>query len=593
MSFFSHGLSGWRRSWKSDLRASVSVAFIAIPLGLGIGLASGVPPIAAITPCLVGGLFLAWFSGGHIIVHSTPKMLISVTAAAVVTLGGNDLFAGYRFFLAAVVIAGLIQFLLGIFRLGVIGEIIPATVVKALLASVGVIIIMKQLPIVLGGLYSTIQVKELTELTITAVTELNVKVFLVGLLATALMFIHPKVELPVIKAIPAPVWVVILSIGYTHLSLFLSQTYPNIFSGALAFKASNLVEIPTEIQSMIVLPDFSKISSSDFWSIVLAVSVISSLEGILSAKAIDRLDSLKRKSNVNRELRIIGIGSSISGMVGGLPIIPAIVSSSVAANHNAKSMLADFFHAVIVLALVLLLASELNLIPLAALSGILIHTGYKLINPGEIKNIIKIGWDQLLIFSATLGITLASDLIVGITAGTALTLMFHMVRLRSITKLFNILFRPNVLAYEEEDNTFHVSVKGYSNFLNYSRLKKALDVIPHESKVVVDLSLTEFVDHTVMEHLSEFEENHIRRGGEFDIIGIDSHLASTSHSLSVRYKDPSGVKGQRISHPDNRNFKLFLLMSNGDLTQLPSSFLLSSKNSNCLNQKLLTESTTD
>lgn len=543
MSWFSHGLRGWKQSWQGDLRASVSVAFIAIPLGLGIGLASGVPPISAIIPCLVGGLLLSWFSGGHIIVHSTPKMLIGVTAAAVLTLGGDNAEAGYRLFLAAVVIAGGIQLLLGFFRLGVIGELIPATVVKALLASVGVIIIMKQMPIVLGGLYSTIKMHELTALTVDSLMQLNVKAFFVGLFATAIMFIHPKVELPVIRSIPAPIWVVLLSIGYTHLSFYLTESYPEIFFGALAFRAENLVQIPTDLSSMVTFPDFSMVSSSQFWNVVLAVAVVASLEGILSVKAIDRLDQLKRKSNVNRELGIIGGGTSVSGLIGGLPIIPAIVSSSVAANHNGKTMLVNFFHAAIILLLLLVLATELNLIPLAALSGILIHTGYKLINPKEIRNIYTIGWDQLVIFLVTLGVTLSTDLIIGISIGVLLTLGIHLLRLRSITKLFNILFRPNVLAYEEDDGTFHVSVKGYSNFLNYSRLKKALDVIPHDAKVVVDLSLVEFVDHTVMEHLSEYEENHIRRGGSFDIIGIDSHLASASHLLSMRFKAPSGKLG--------------------------------------------------
>lgn len=533
MRLLSNGLRGWKQSWKGDLRASVSVAFIAIPLGLGIGLASGVPPLAAVIPCVIGGLLIAWFSGGNVAVHSTPKMLIGVTAAAVVTLGGNDLFLGYRLFLAAVVVAGLLQFLLGLMRLGIIGDLIPASVIKSLLASVGVIIIVKQIPVLVG---SHLHPKNIIEL-VRSLTEIgydaNPVVVAIGLASLAIMFLHSKVELPVIKAIPAAVWVILVSIAYSY-GLGIEEG-GQLFS--FNYGSEMLIELPSNIRDAIVQPDFSIWKTSMFWNIVIAILVVSSIEGILSAKAIDRLDPLKRKTNVNRELQVIGLATSASGMIGGLPVIPGIVPSSVGVSHSGKSQLMDPFQALIILGLVVLLGSQLQHIPLAALAGILIHTGYKLVNPSEIKNIYNIGWDQLFIFSATLCVTLASDLIIGIGVGVVLTLAMHVIRLRSAVKLFTILFRPNVVSYQEdEDDSFHISMKGYSNFLNYPQLKKALDVIPSDAKIIVDLSLAEFIDHTVMEHLSEFEESHIRRGGQFEIIGIDTHLSSAKHALSTRFK---------------------------------------------------------
>lgn len=534
MKLLSNGLRGWRSSWQGDLRASVSVAFISIPLGLGIGLASGVPPLAAVFPSVIGGLLFAWFTGGNVAVHSTPKMLIGVTAAAVVTLGGNDLLLGYRLFLAAIVVAGLFQFALGMLRLGVLGDLVPASVIKSLLAAVGVIIIVKQIPVLLGSHFHPKDVVHLIGSITDLLKDTNPVIAFLGIASLLIMFLHSKMESPIIKAIPAAVWVIILSIAYSYVlgfaegGEFLSFAYGPTF----------LIDLPDRILDAVVHPDFSIWKTSLFWNVVVAVVIISSIEGILSAKAIDRLDPLKRKSNVNRELRVVGLATTVSGLIGGLPVIPGIVPSSVGVSHNGKSPLMDVFQAAWIVLLVVALGSQLQHIPLAALAGILIHTGYKLLNPSEIANTYRIGWDQTIIFFVTLLVTLTTDLIVGISVGILTTITIHIIRLRSLVKLLTILFRPNVVTYQEDDadNKFHVSVKGYINFLNYPRLKKALDVIPYDASINVDLSLTEFIDHTVLEHLSEFEESHIRRGGDFEIIGMDTHLTATRHPLATRFK---------------------------------------------------------
>ncbi|MDC0303655.1 SulP family inorganic anion transporter [Flavobacteriales bacterium] len=557
MRLLSNGLKGWKQSWKGDLRASISVAFIAIPLGLGIGLASGVPPLSAVIPCVVGGFFISWFSGGNIAVHSTPKMLIGVTAAAVLTFGGDDLFFGYRVFLAAVVIAGLIQFVLGLMRLGIIGDLVPASVIKSLLSSVGVIIIIKQIPVLLGVEYGSASLVQTIRDIPSIVLETNPIIAVMGVVAVAVMFIHSKIQFPVIKAIPAAVWVIIIAEIYSYSLGFADGGSISLFGKTWDFNKGFLIDIPNEITGAIVTPDFSLWKTSGFWSIVAAVVVISSIEGILSAKAIDRLDPLKRKSNVNKELSAMGIGSSLSGLIGGLPVIPAIVATSVGVNHNGRSQLLDFFQAVMMLVLVIMLGVPLQHIPLTALAGILIHTGYKLLNPKEILNIYRIGWDQILIFLVTLIITLTKDLILGIGIGISLTLILHVIRLRSVIKLFTILFRPNIVSYQEnDDQTYYVSVKGYSNFLNYPRLKSALDLIPHDALIIVDLSLTEFIDHSVMEHLTAYEETHIRKGGDFEILGLDTHLSSTNHQLSVRFKGNGSSSTKQPENLTSRQIKL-------------------------------------
>lgn len=556
MRILSNGLKGWRKSWKGDLKASLTVAFIAIPLGLGIGLASGVPPLAAVIPSVIGGLLLTWFSGGHVIVHSTPKMLIGIAAAAVIELGGDDLFFGYRLFLAAVVIAGLIQFLLGLLRMGILGDLIPASVIKSLLASVGVYIILKQIPGMIGTPDSSATIIELLSRLPELFTELNPAVAVIGLLSVIIMFGHGRIETPIVRAIPAVLWVISISIVYTYLLGFDEQGSINILGRQFEFGPNYLIQLPADIGDAIVHPEFSWWKSGAFWSIVLGVVVVSSIEAILSVKAIDRLDVKKRKSNVNRELGVVGIGTMISGFLGGMPVIPGIVPSSVSANNDGQTQLVDFFQAVLILLLAVALGSQLQHIPLAALAGILIHTGYKLVNPKEIMNIIRIGWDETLIFGITLLTTLGSNLILGIAFGVLTTLIIHVIHLRSITKLFTILFRPNVVSYQDDDDLFVVSVKGYSNFLNFPRLKTALDLIPSDASINLDLSLAEFIDHTVMEHLSDYEENHIRRGGKFEIVGLDTHFTTANHSLASRFKK-SFVKGNTFDRAlTSRQLKL-------------------------------------
>lgn len=541
MRLISNGLRSWKSSLKGDLRASISVAFISIPLGLGIGLASGVPPMAAVIPAVVGGLLFAWFGGGNVTVHSTPKMLIGVTAVAVVSLGGDDLFQGYRLLLAAVVVAGIIQFLLGILRLGVIGDLVPASVIKSLMASVGIIIIVKQVPVLIGSHMHPESIIDLFRSLPEVFKDLNPLIALVGFLSLAIMFVHQRIEFPMVKAIPAAVWVIILSISYSY--WFDIQAGGELLGST--FGPEFLINLPARITDAIVHPDFSIWKTSTFWNLVVSIAIISSIEGILSAKAIDRLDPLKRRSNVNKELRVVGLATTFSGFIGGLPVIPGIVPSSVGVSHNGKSPLMDIFQALWVLVLVVVLGAQLRHIPLAALAGILIHTGYKLVNPTEVYNTFKIGWDQVIIFMVTLITTLTTDLIIGISVGVLVTIIIHIIRLKSVVKLLTILFRPNVVTYQENDaeNAFHISVKGYVNFLNYPRLKKALDVIPSDARLNLDLSLTEFIDHTVLEHLAEFEANHIRRGGEFEIIGMDTHLTASRHPLATRFKsDRSNIE---------------------------------------------------
>lgn len=534
MRVFTKGLKDWRKSVGNDLRSSVSVALIGIPLGMGIALAMGAPVYAAIIPVVVGGLFVSWFSGGFVSIHSTPKMLIPVIASAVIALGGTDLIQGYRVVLLAVLIAGAFQMLLGLARLGILGELIPNSVIKSLLSAVGLIILFKQYHVMLGTQTDAKTNVELLFGLWENTINLNPLIALIGLISLAIMIIHPKLNIPGIKAIPAVIWVILVAVLYSLLFGLEDYGVYSIFGSEYCVDDTCLIRIPESVLGSVIHPDFSALANKEVWSLGLTVALITSIENILSCKGNDKMDPKKRRTNINQELTATGGGTILSALVGGLPVIPSIVASSVNVSHNGKTMMANVFQAIIVVLLIVLLGGLLKLIPLAALAAILVHTGIKLTAPSMFVQIYRIGYEELAIFLSTLIVTFVYGMVPGIGLGIVITTVLVFWHIRSPRKFFGNIFWPNTVLIIEDDGTYHLSVEGFASFLNYPKLKKQLDSIPRTASVMVDLSLTEFVDHTVMEHLHHFEENFIRKGGNFSIVGLDGHDPSAPHRFANR-----------------------------------------------------------
>ena len=527
-------MKGWRASLSHDLRAAVSVSMIGIPLGLGIALAMGAPLYAAIIPVVIGGVLVSWFSGSFVTVHSTPKMLIPVIAAAVISLGGSNLLAGYQLVLVALIIAGLTQVILGITRSGAVGEMIPNSVIKSLLAAVGVIIILKQYHVMLG---SETKAKSSVDL-IMALAEntmnLNPAIAFIGVISLCYLIIHPKINLPAVQAIPAPIWVILISLTYSLiLGLKDLGTY-HLFEADHVVLDKHMLMVPNSIKGSIVVPDWSGWTDPEVWSLSMTVAVIVVIEGILATKAIDRIDPQNRRTNVNQELISSGGGTMVSALIGGLPVIPGIVGSTVNVSHNGRTQMANLFQALFIVVILLALGSILSFIPLASLAAILVHTGLKLASPEIFIGTYRIGIGEFAILLVTLVVTVVWGLIIGIGAGIALGVMLLLWQLRSPIKLFRYLFKPNTVLAIEPDGKYLLSIEGYASFLNYRRLKKQIDAIPRNSSVIIDLGLTEVVDHSVMEHLHHFEQNFIRKGGSFEIIGLEGHDPSAPHQFANR-----------------------------------------------------------
>ena len=322
-------------------------------------------------------------------------------------------------------------------------------------------------------------------------------------------------------------WILILSVGLSYCYTLLGKPYP--------IGVDYLVSIPDDVLSNLAFPDFTKILHKEFILAVFAITLIASIESLLSIKAVDKLDPLNRRSNVNKDLKALGLATTISGLLGGLNVVTVIARSSVNVNNGATNRSANFFHALFLVGFVLLFQEQLKRIPLAALAAILVYTGYKLADPESFRKIARIGNEQIVIFLTTLFTTIFTNLITGIGVGILVTIIIHMVLNKSISLFLSHLFKPNILLFKEEDEgSFYVSVKYFCSFLNFHKLKDKLDDVPESEDVVLDFSMCSFVDHTVLEGLENYRATFDKKGGSIEVIGLDKHDADSFHPFAIR-----------------------------------------------------------
>ena len=516
-----------------NLFSGFVVSLIALPLGLGLALASGAPPISGIIAAIVGGIVVSLIGGSNVTITGPGNGLVVVILSAITILGDGDVYQGYLFTLAAIVISGILLILLGFLRMGALGDFFPASAIQGMLAAIGIGIFAKQIHVMLGNLDAKGSIIELLiqvpEGIINFIKTDNPSMFyagLIGVFSLLIMVFYSKIRNRYFQLIPAPMWIVVLSVGlYSYFDMFSSSAYP--------IHKDLLIDLPSDVLGSFAFPDFGKISQFDFISAVISITLIASIESLLSIKAVDKLDHLKRRSNVNKDIRALGLATVISGFLGGLNVVTVIARSSVNVNNKGSNRSANFFHALFLVAFILLFATELRKIPLSALAAILVFTGYKLASPENIKKVFSIGSEQLIIFLATLLVTIATSLIYGILVGIIITFVIHVIINKDIFLFIKNILKPNVLMFTE-DEKYYVSVKNFSSFLNYTKLKSKLDQIPETEEAIVDFSLCDFVDHSVMENMNNYTEIFERKGGHFEVIGLDDSKSGSEHPFALR-----------------------------------------------------------
>lgn len=486
---------GFLTSLSSDFPAAIVVYLVALPLCLGIALGSQAPLMSGLIAGVVGGIIVGLLSGSQLSVTGPAAGLTAVVVSALHKL------PAFEAFLLAVVIAGFIQFLLGVFRAGVIGDYIPSSVIRGMLAAIGLILILKQFPHLVGydadyeGDESFFQVdesntfKELFD----SLNHLLPLAFLIGLISLGVQLFWDKKLAPrgkVLKLIPAPLIVVAIGVIINQLAISFRPNW--------SLSSDHLVNIPvansfSDFLSFLVFPDITHLSNPQVWVTAFTIAIVASLESLLSLEASDNLDPLKRVSPTNRELKAQGAGNILSGLLGGLPVTSVIVRTSANINAGAKTKSSAILHGILLACSVLLIPGILNMIPKSGLAAILILTGYKLAGIDVFRQLYRKGWDQFVPFAVTVVSILLTDLLVGILIGCLVGLFFVM---RSN-------FRSSIVAVNDEGNYLFRLRKDVS-YLNKPLLKRSLEAVPVDSSVIIDATRADYIDQDVITVIEDF-----------------------------------------------------------------------------------------
>ena len=490
---------------KHDLPASIVVFFVAVPLCLGIALASGAPLFAGIIAGIVGGIVVGVASGSPLGVSGPAAGLAVIVLTSIATLGGS-----WGSFLLAVVLAGIIQLILGYAKAGFIAYFFPSSVIKGMLTGIGLLIILKQIPHALGWDKDTegddAFLQKDGENTFSEIFKalefVTPGALLIAAISLGILIFWDKVltkKHKIFGMLNGPLVVVVLGIVMNYL-------YQN---GALNFSlaADQVVNIPVPENlagffAQFTLPDFSAITNWQVWKIAFVLAIVASLETLLCVEATDKLDPYKRVTPTNRELKAQGLGNVLSGLIGGLPVTQVIVRSSANISFGGKTKMSTILHGVFLLISALTIANVLNMIPLASLAAILLMVGYKLAKPALFKQMYKLGGEQFVPFAVTVIVILLTDLLTGIIAGMV---MGGFYALRHSYR--NSHYMKEVVTSENGINTYHLVLAEEVSFFNKASVIRELEEIPENSKVIIDCTNSKSIDYDVVELIKNYESN--------------------------------------------------------------------------------------
>ncbi len=482
----------------ADLQAGLVVFLVALPLCLGVALASNAPLFSGILSGIVGGVLVGWISKSQTSVSGPAAGLTAVIAAQIATLGS------FQALLLAVVIAGVLQIALGLIRAGAIADFVPSSVIKGLLAAIGLILILKQLPHLVGHDTAPLGIMSFEEPDQENTFSGVIHIFRmihpgalgVGVVSVLILLLWDNIKQLKRSLVPAPLIVVLSGVGIAALSAKVG--------GGWAIGVSHLVQVPvTEsfvgISRFLALPDFSALTNPQVFTAGLTIALVASLETLLNLEAIDRLDPRKRVSPPNRELIAQGVGNIAAGLIGGLPVTSVIVRSSVNINAGGMTKLATIVHGLLLLLCVALLPTWLNKIPLSCLAAILVMTGIKLASPGVFKQMWREGLNQFLPFAVTVAAILLTDLLIGILIGLGFSIVFI---------LRSNLRRPLQKIVEKRlgGEVLRIELAQQVSFLNRVAISQALASVPRGGHVMIDARDTDYIDADVLNLILEFRD---------------------------------------------------------------------------------------
>ena len=491
------------KNLKSDFPASVVVFFVAIPLCLGIALASGVPLFSGLISGIIGGVVVGLISGSHMGVSGPAAGLAAIVLTAITSMGS------FETFLLAVVLGGVFQLLLGLFKAGIIGYYFPSSVIRGMLTGIGLIIIIKQVPYFVG--YNKTTVGASSELSVSFLSQISLGATIVAIISMAILLFWEKVlskKAKIFTLIQGPLVAVVFGIIYTYFSKG---------EKTLGIAQVNLVNVPksTDLSGLLsnfTFPNFSAISQQEVWIVAFTIALVASLETLLCAEATDKLDRQKRVTPKNRELVAQGIGNVLSGLIGGLPITQVIVRSSANIQSGGKTKLSAILHGFLLLISVMSIPGLLNMIPLSVLASILLVVGYKLAKPELFKTMYLLGWKQFLPFITTIIGIVTTDLLMGIFIGLVVGVGFILI---DSYKNSHALIVDHS---SDGENKYRISFAEEVTFINKEPILRELERLPETAQLELDVKKTKFLDFDILEIINDFMQTHSQKNIHIRVI---------------------------------------------------------------------------
>lgn len=500
----------WRSSYRYDIPSGVVVFLVAVPLCLGIALASNAPLFSGLLSGIIGGLVIPWISRSPLSVAGPAAGLTAIV------LMGIDKLGSFEAFMVATFLGGLVQIGLGAIRAGGLASLVPLSVIRGMLAAIGLIVIFKELPHAIGydieamGVESFIapEGRNTFSLMLDALAQIEWGAFVISMISLLLLAAWPKTPMGRVNWLPGALMVVFLGVG-------LNALFHNM-APALSLAESHLVRLPdiagpAAFVGNLRTPDFSVLTNPAIYTVAVTVGLVASMESLLCVEAVDRLDPFKRHSPMSRELVAQGVGNSISGLIGGLPITSVIVRSSTNVASGGRTRLAAIVHGVLLLSSVMFATQLLSLIPLAALAAILLQVGYKLAHPRLMMRMYRSGWEQFVPFAVTIVAILFTDLLRGVIVGLVVGMIFT---LRHTAAGAYTVIRGA--------GTFTIRFNKDQTFVHKAALNNVLREIPDDAKVIFDAKRVEYLDLDIKETINEFRSVASSRGIEVEIRGLET-----------------------------------------------------------------------
>ncbi len=519
------GLKGFKKHFKSDFIAGFVVFLLALPLSIGIAKASDFPPSMGILSAVVGGLLVSFFSGSKLSIKGPAAGLIAICISAVSDLGNGDQVLGWKLLSGVLFISGILQIAFGYFKLGKFVSFFPAATVKGMMTAIGIVILLKQLPVLLNvppDLYKGLSVFETLVNLKLLLTALDPLMTSIGIGLLILLLVWPYLKNKLVKAIPSAFVVVLISIGIS-LIFNLETLKPNY----------SFLEIGDFVSSINFQLTFEGFNTPYFFiKYVIIFSLVGSIESLLTIKATDDLDPYKRLSDTNKDLTAVGFGNAVVAIFGGLPMIAEVARTTANINAGAKTRWANFHHGLFLVVFMLIAIPILERIPNTAFAALLIAVGLKLAAPKEFIRMYKIGKEQLVVFCTTIVFAVFTDLLTGILMGVIVNIIYEVYYGCNPLKMFS----KNFTAKQEADK-YLITFFDSAVFSNYRHLSSEIKKLPKKSIIEINFAAAKVVDFSTLSSLKLLSHDVKLNGGELDITGLGKHIPKSSHPEAIRIKE--------------------------------------------------------